>query len=58
MKLSISLPNKMIATCLLLLSFSKNGLKLENCQNNTQETGNWFYDVERLEQLEVKYTKI
>ena len=32
MKLSIRLQNEIIATCVLLPSFSKNGLKLENCQ--------------------------
>ena len=31
MKLSIRLPNEVIATCVLLPSFGKNGLKLENC---------------------------
>ena len=33
MKLSIHLPNEIIATCVLFPPFSKNGLKLENCQH-------------------------
>ena len=32
MKLSIRLPNQIIATCVFLPSFSKNGFKFENCQ--------------------------
>ena len=32
MKLSIRLQNEIIATCVLLPSFSKNGLDLEKCQ--------------------------
>ena len=32
MKLSIRLPEQIVTTCILLPSFSKNGLKLENCQ--------------------------
>ena len=33
MKLSIHLPEQIITACILLPSFSKNGLKLENWQN-------------------------
>ena len=32
MKLSIHLPEQIVTVCTLLPSFSKNGLKLENCQ--------------------------
>ena len=32
MKLSIRLQEQIVTTCILLPSFSKNGLKLENCQ--------------------------
>ena len=32
MKLSVHIPDQLIAACVLLPSFSKNGLKLENCQ--------------------------
>ena len=31
-KLSIRLPEQIVTCCTLLLTFSKNGLKLENCQ--------------------------
>ena len=32
MKLSIRLPQQIVTCCTLLLTFSENGLKLENCQ--------------------------
>ena len=32
MKLSVHLPDQLIAACILFSSFSKNELKLENCQ--------------------------
>ena len=32
MKLSVHLPDQIVAVCILLPLFSKNGLKLENCQ--------------------------
>lgn len=32
MKLYVRLPDQIITTCVLLLSFSKNGLRLEKCQ--------------------------
>ena len=32
MKLSLCLPDQLIAACVLLPSFTENGLKLENCQ--------------------------
>lgn len=50
MKLYVRLPDQIITTCVLLLSFSKNGLTLEKCQyisNNNINNLNLLINVSK-----------